>query len=229
MAAAVGLMAALVALAPPGPSASAAADPVVSVSPEAPRPGDAVTVSVTGCTAEPSATVVADGDDVALSPQFTEGPPGTWTASLTAPGADLSGYLGCAGGEASFEVDVEAPYLRFGPFLAPGGYVEPLETLDGTDCPAGTSASISFDGAGQHWSATAPTDPGGDWSVALPSFAALPVGTPVTASASCGALTYRPIRWSFGEATEATTTLAPPPSVEPPAAAPVAAPATYTG
>lgn len=227
---AVGVAAAVVAFALPGSSALAAADLVVTVSPEAPLPGESVTVSVTGCTGEPSATVVADGDDVALSPQFTEGPSGTWTASsLTAPGADLRGYLSCAGGEASFEVDVEAPYLRFGPFVAPGGYVEPLETLDGTDCPPGTTAAISFDGAGQHWSAAAPTDAGGDWSVALPSFATLPVGTAITASASCGALTYRSIGWSFGEATEVTTTLAPQPPAQPLPAAPVEAPAAYTG
>ena len=211
--------------------------PTVTTSPASPVPGDTITIVVAGCTGQPRGAFGWELDDVGFGLPFTEGPAGTWTATVTALARNLNGFVACVGWTGDqVHVDVEAPFLLFGPYAVPGGYRYPLESVSGTDCPAGTEPAISFDGGGQHWDATAPIDEEGGWEVELPDFSSLPEGTTVTVSAVCGAVTYEPIQSVFGEGGDTTSTTAGSTTVAAVSggtgaapAVPVAGAAAYTG
>jgi hypothetical protein len=222
---------------PPPPVAETS--PSVTVSPLAPLPGQTTTVTVTGCDDEPDAWGIAAHDDLPTPFPFVPGPSGTWISIGPAPRTDIEAHVTCSGWEGAFTLDVEAPYIEFGPYRAPVGPPDPPETLEGTDCPSGTKAWVELDGGGRRWTTAADIDERGDWSVDLASLtspaplASLPVGTIVMAWASCGSLLYEPVAWSFGESPTTTSTVppsaSPGPGREPPAALPLDAAPGYTG
>ena len=170
----------------------AAADGLIDLSPSAGPAGSRYTVTV-HCDEEPTLT------DRPLTP---EGPPGTVPpVSVEAAGAGTWTYEGTAGswddqlGAVCGDVvetarfDTDAPRLFLGPvpetpFPRPGGRT----TLEGTDCPAGSTVEGIFVVEGDMASPfTATPGARGDWSVPIPAWA---LGREFEATATCGSVTY---------------------------------------
>ena len=110
------------------------------------------------------------------------------------------------------------------PWGPPGDWPDPPESYLGTDCPDGTTATVTFAPASlEPIVVDAPTDDLGDWTVPVPE---LPDGTVVTVDASCGSVTYPTTSYVAGGRGSATTSSTPTvtsvpttPPVAPPAVA----------
>ena len=207
-----------------GVGAVAGAEGALTITPPSGPPGTSYTVEVV-CGELPAIkqrhtqdayvqmTIAPYGPD-----DVTEVSPSLWQVTETAGTTDEEYWAECGGTAAGTgRFDAESPHLWFGPRpqLGPDLLVGKT-TVEGTDCPAGTEATvdIGYDGdiVLQH---TVPIDPYGDWSVTLPA----PVGdTTYRISASCGDVTY--------DVLQATTTSTSTPTTEPPVAPTVTTPPT---
>ena len=121
----------------------------------------------------------------------TEISPSTWRVTRTAGTTDEIWWAECEGtnvGQDRF--DAESPHLWFGP--RPSCCSSPLEgrtTVEGTDCPAGTTVDVAIyvEGSDAVGTASPPIDEYGDWSTPLP----WPVGErAMRVTATCGSVTY---------------------------------------
>ena len=151
------------------------------------------------------------------SDEVNEVSPSTWQVDATAGGWDSPWYATCGDSEAgSARFDTDNPQLWFGPRPSCCGEdpSHPRTILEGTDCPAGSTATVSFTVDGTDTGATAAVDELGDWSVPLPG----PLGSQeLTIDASCGAVVY-------DQVTVTTTSTSTPGTV--PATVPASVPAT---
>lgn len=168
--------------------------------------------------------------------EVSEVSPSVWRYDATAGRTDDTYWATC--GQSTLGTgyfDAEAPHLWFGPrprYI--GEERDPKTTVEGTDCPAGTTATVRIllDGDAI-LTREAPIDEHGDWSVALPGA----VGTrEMTVDASCGGVTYERLvatttSTSIPATTPATSGTTAPPGTPPPAtpATPQAGTAGYTG
>lgn len=168
----------------------------------------------------------------------TESSPGTWVFDRQAGNVDELVVSDCGGQTEQFRYDVDAPALFPGPTIAAAGVLRPdrpITQVIGTDCPDGTTASVTITGPeGFTATQTAPIDHYGNWAVPIPADA--PTGE-LTANASCGSLHFDAITIHHSGSTPAggtepgvTTSSEPSPSAATPSAAtPVAATPSYTG
>ena len=171
-------------------------------------------------------TVAPRGTD-----EVSELAPSTWVLHATAGRTDDAWYARCGNDESSSaRFDAEAPHLWFGP--RPRLFTQdPRTTVEGTDCPAGTTAEVRIGFEDVIITiGDVPIDQYGDWSVDLPR----KVGdADLRVDASCGEVTYAQLTatstsTSSSTTTSSTTTTAPPtPGPEP--ATPVRSSATFTG
>lgn len=163
--------------------------------------------------------------------------PSTWQVTREAGTTDEIWWAECEGtnvGQDRF--DAESPHLWFGP--RPSAGFSPLvgrTTVEGTDCPAGTTATvqIAFEDVIVTY-AELPIDEHGDWSVDLPT----KVGdADLRVDASCGEVTYARLTatststssTSSSTSTSTSTTTTAPPATGPTPATPVRGTAGYTG
>lgn len=178
----------------------------------------------------------------------TEPRPGVWTYSIQARDLDQSVTSHCGARIEHFRYDVDAPRLFPGPTFANFGDFRPGlvgTAVVGTDCPSGSTASVTIEGPGGFTSTlTTSIDAYGNWEVPIPDGA--PVGQ-LTVHATCGQLVYGPITMAHrgtqapptgeptdpDDATTTTTTERQDPSLPPsPSAVPASAVASeprYTG
>lgn len=170
--------------------------------------------------------------------QLVEVAPSVWEAGEVAGTTDEEYYAECGGVAAgSGRFDAESPHLWFGPRPQLGpDYLVGKTTIEGTDCPAGSEATVEIHVDGDILvTETATIDEYGDWTVDLPQ----PVGdVDYLIEASCGDVTYDEIR---ATTTTTSNTVAPelsvptvttPPTTPPASAAPATAQpgnAAYTG
>lgn len=114
-----------------------------------------------------------------------------WVYRTTAGPYDALYWANCGDATESGRFDTELPHLLLGPqpsFLDPPH--TPLTDLEGSDCPAGTKASIKVTADRRTTTATTTIDRYGDWVYRLPI---LPGSKPMTISASCGSVRYPPL------------------------------------
>jgi hypothetical protein len=187
-----------------GGAAVAGAEGGLTITPSSGAPGTSYDVDVT-CGELPAIkqrhtqdgyvqmTIAPYGPD-----DVTEVSPSLWRVTETAGTTDEEYFAECGGTEAGTgRFDAESPHLWFGPRVEHTPYqLVGKTTVEGTDCPAGTEATVTIGYDGdiviEH---TAPIDEYGDWSVELPA----PVGdTTYSINARCGDVTY--------DALQATTT-----------------------
>lgn len=124
---------------------------------------------------------------------MTEESPGSWVYRTSAGDFDVLYETGCDGETGSGRFDSDHPRLFPGP-IPPHGPLPPdfrPSRVDGTDCPAGTRASVDIqvgdgpDGTVSHTEVD--IDEYGDWYEPLP----VPLGSQrVVISASCGSVVY---------------------------------------
>lgn len=191
------------------------------VTPEVAAVGAGYQVRLTGCAEQPSVSVqdqFSDGVWDLVLPDAEGG--GTWSCSAGRVGtADLlfRGGQPC-GASTSLEarIDVENPQLVRQPFDGDG-----WEGLTGTDCPAGTEATVEVSHGGVVDVHQRPIDAYGDWTFDLTTTTS---PGDVTVTASCGSVTYDASTYVVADGAE-------PPVVPPsqPPAAPVPGPARFTG
>jgi hypothetical protein len=207
-----------------GLALTAAADGGLSLTPSSGPPGTAYQVTVS-CGDRPVVYRGFAQDDYVpgtIPPlptdEVSEVAPSVWAADAVATDFDTPWWATCDGADAgNGRFDSERPHLWFGP--RPTLFtLDPRTTVEGTDCPAGTTATVSITADGQTTTHQAAIDAYGDWTVALPS----PVGSAeLVIDASCGDVTYATLR--------ATTTVPPTTPTAPPTTpptTPTAPPAT---
>lgn len=227
-----------------GAAAVAGADGGLTITPSSGAPGTSYDVDV-ACGEMPEIkqhhtqdgyvqmTIAPYGPD-----DVTEVSPSLWRVTETAGTTDEEYWAGCGGvaaGEGRF--DAESPHLWFGPRVEHTPYqLVGKTTVEGTDCPAGTEATVTIAYDGDILlEKTATIDEYGDWSVDLPE----PVGdTTYSIDATCGAVTYDALQ-ATTTSTTASITMVPPTVTVPattPSTTPAPAPATaqpgsadYTG
>jgi len=228
-----------------GGTAVAGADGDLTISPSSGPPGTAYTVDVV-CGELPAIkqrhtqdayvqmTIAPYGPD-----QVEEVSPSVWRVAEVAGTTDEEYAAECGGVAAGTgRFDAESPHLWFGPRPQLGpDYLVGKTTVEGTDCPAGTEATVELHVDGDILlTETAAIDEFGDWTVELPQ----PVGdADYVIEASCGDVTYEALQATTTSTTqvpqlEDPTVTTPPttPSAEPAAPAPATAqPGTagYTG
>jgi len=158
--------------------------------------------------------------------------PSTWVASAVASNTDDEWGASCSGeilGSARF--DAESPHLWFGPRPTVGfSPIAGRTTVEGTDCPPGTTATVGIAVDDIVLSSEAAIDQYGDWSVPLP----FPVGqADLAINARCGDVVYETLTAEAVDTTPPTTESAIPPTSRPPQtpapAVPQAASPSYTG
>jgi len=205
--------AALVAL---GGAAAAGAGGDLTITPPSGAPGTAYAVEVT-CGARPAIKQHHTQDahvPMTIAPygpgDVDEVAPSLWRVDEVAGSTDEEYSAECGGAFAGAgRFDAESPHLWFGPRpqLGPDHLVGKT-TVEGTDCPAGTEATVSIGTGDVVRTATAAIDEYGDWSAPLPE----PVGDlDYEITAWCGSVRY--------DAIGATTTT--PPTEIPPRPVPV--------
>ncbi len=167
-----------------------------SVTPSGGAPGSSYVVKAP-CTSEPQVYVVDlnDNPPATLDPRVgSESSPGSWTFDVKAGNDDQLVSARCGGASDTVRYDVERPALYPGPTYTNFASFRPElagTTVVGTDCPAGTEASLSLRGTdGYRHATTAPIDRYGNWEVPIP--VAAPAGD-LKVAASCGGVTYAPI------------------------------------
>lgn len=217
----------------------------LTVDPTGGPPDSSYTVEVT-CDSEPTVRVFhlrAEPQATVPPVDGTESSPGTWLYAVQAGDVDDLVTADCGSSREQFRYDVDAPALFPGPTVVGWGGWDPLRPATqviGTDCPDGTTASVTFTGAdGFTATQTAPIDGYGNWDVPIP--AAAPTGD-LTVDASCGsvhfdAITIRHTGSTPPDDTGPTATTpgdsepdaSTPSTPSPPAATPVAVSPSYTG
>lgn len=153
--------------------------------------------AVVPCSAEPTVRVFhlrAEPQATVPSVEGTESSPGTWAYDLQAGNVDDLVISNCNGDTSQFRYDVDAPALFPGPTVVGWGDWDPRRPATqviGTDCPDGTTASVTISGPGGFTDTqTAPIDRYGNWEVPIP--AAAPTGD-LHVDATCGSLHFDPI------------------------------------
>lgn len=179
-------------------------------------------------TGPPPATVVPETG--------TETGPGQWTYTVTAGDRDVVLDARCGDDTGRARYDVDEPALFPGPTVANFGQWRPdldRTAVVGTDCPAGSTATVTFRGTGAaDVTRTVAIDGYGDWQSPVP--AAFTTG-PVTVTAHCGAvaysaLTFEPLRRPLPPTPPAGPgPVAPAPAPAPGPAVPVPGAPAYTG
>ncbi len=184
-----------------GVAALAGAIGIVELSPSEGPTGTDYEVTVS-CAQEPTLTgrpLTPDGPPGTVPPvTIVDEGQGEWSYQASAGEWDDQWAAVC-GEEVEVTVfDVDVPRLFLGPvsgvpFPRPGGRT----TLEGTDCPAGSTvqAAVRVEGD-MMMPLTATVGDRGDWAVDLPSFA---LGREFEATASCGSVTYAPYQAAPGE------------------------------
>jgi hypothetical protein len=219
----------------------------IAITPGSGPPGTAYEVSVScGVAPEVKRANTQDGPiqgTIAPYPpeQVVEVSPSVWVVDGEATSTDDSWFATCEGAEVgTARFDAESPHLWFGPRpqLFPGPDYD-YTTVEGSDCPAGSSpiVTIAVEGDDVLWLAEPTIDERGDWSTPLP----WPVGVrAMTIEASCGDVTYDVLQatttsttstsiTSSTTTTSSTSTTMPEGGAGPTPAAPVRGTADYTG
>ena len=169
-------------------------------------PGDGpIGTTITGnylCDAVPTVLLNHPGDDFFVPVPIEAASAGTlgyrWTG--TAIDTDSRYTVNCGKQVDVLTFDVDAPKVRLGPV---GSVADPTPRwLEGTDCPDGTSVTVTYAHGSTSEPHTAAIDTFGDWQVPLPRVAA---GTRVVATASCGRVTYASLAYDAGGATTTTS------------------------
>lgn len=215
----------------------------LTVDPTGGPPGSRYQVQVP-CSSAPRVQVRDIGRPQATLPWLggVESSPGTWTFDIEAGSLDQMVYSACGGQNDRFRYDVDNPQLFPGPTaiveIVPRPDVE-YTSVVGTDCPAGTTASVAINGPGGYsYAQTAAIDGYGNWEVPIPATAP---HSDLTVDASCGSVHYATLVMPFGPrdsgpgATDppgtATTSMSPASTLatNPSAASPVPADPLYAG
>ncbi|WP_426574788.1 hypothetical protein [Aquihabitans sp. McL0605] len=214
---------------------TAGAEGGLTVTPSSGPPGTGFQVQV-DCGVTPSIFQInTQGDQVqgTIAPRppddVTEVSPSVWAIDETAGDWDSAYSATCdAAAAGTGRFDTDSPRLWLGPRPAHIAHSTPTSTLEGTDCPQGSSATGFFFIGETRKAFSAEIDERGDWSVPLP----VPFGSAaITVEASCGAVTYDTLRID-GPAGPSPSVV--PPTVagappEAPAATPQPGTAGYTG
>jgi hypothetical protein len=202
-------------------------------------------------------TITCDQKPTLYGSPLDDNPPGTivplviapdgatqWTYDATAGQYDEQYGASCGDVQEQARFDADAPHLLLGPVATNFGQTRnPKTEVLGSDCPAGTTASVTITLDGTTTTHTATIDERGDWAVPLSSpYIVYPPTQSLRAEASCGDVTYAPlVRSAAGpRPTTPQTALAPPTTsttrtatTPPPAPAPAAQPrrtqSAYTG
>lgn len=214
----------------------------IAITPSSGPPGTAYEVSVScGVAPEVKRANTQDGPfqgTIAPYPpdQLVEVSPSVWRVDGEATSTDDAWYATCDGAEVgAARFDAESPHLWFGPRPRPfPGPDYDYTTVEGSDCPAGSSpiVTIAVEGDDVLRLAEPTIDERGDWSTPLP----WPVGErAMTIEASCGDVTYDVLQatsTSTSTTTSSTTsssTTVPVGGGSPTPATPVRGAADYTG
>lgn len=194
-------------------------------------PGTAYEVEVT-CSQEPTLY----GHPLNESPPGTQLPleldqagPSMWTAVATAGEVDDVYGAMCGEDRVQARFDSDFPRLHLGP--VPESIMDvgrPKTTIEGTDCPDGTTAEVTTRIGDVVTTTTAPIDGRGDWSIPLPAEAAR---SGLRVEASCGDVVYRPLVVAASSTAPEPTVATVPDGAAPPAlpADPRPRSASYTG
>ena len=225
-----------------GVGLAAGADGALTITPSSGAPGTGYDVNVT-CGAPPQIyrrNLQGDPVQGTIAPfpssEVSLVSPSLWAFHGIAGQYDAQYSAACNGTAAGTgRFNALAPHLWFGPRQNYIGYY-PQTTVEGTDCPAGTTATVTITANGTPSTSHAAIDQYGDWSVTLPA----PVGTEtLRIDATCGNVVYASL--TAPTTTTTTTTQVPmqsvPPTVHVPTttpppsapAAPVPAAAAFTG
>jgi hypothetical protein len=213
----------------------------ITITPSSGPPGTAYEVRVAcGVAPEVKRADTQDGPlqgTIAPYPpdQLVEVSPSVWAVDGEATSTDDAWFATCEGAEVgTARFDAESPHLWFGPrprpFPGPGFQ---YTTLEGTDCPAGSTATAQIQIADDVAVLESAVDELGDWSVELPA----PLGqAEMTIRASCGDLAYDVLQVTTTTTSTtspstpfSTPTSAPGGSGSPTPATPVRGVAGYTG
>lgn len=211
----------------------------LSVDPTGGPPDSRYTAEV-ACDSEPTVRVFhlrAAPQATVPTVEGTESSPGTWVYEVQAGEVDDLVTSDCGSSQEQFRYDVDAPALFPGPTVVHYGDWDPRRpttSVIGTDCPDGTTASVTFTGPGGYTDTrSAPIDRYGNWEVPIPT--AAPTGD-LAIDASCGSLHFDAISIrhtgsATPDATDPDATInepaAKPEATSP--ASPVAATPSYTG
>ncbi len=183
-------------------------------------------------------TLTCDQKPTLYGHQVDDNPPGTqvplviapdgatqWTYNATAGDYDDQYGASCGDTSEGARFDADSPHLFLGPIaenISQTG--QPRTEVLGTDCPAGTTASVTITLDGTTTIHTATIDERGDWTV--PLAAPLANTQTIRAEATCGTVTYTPLFRSgqlvpptvTGPTSPTTPTTAPAPTAPAPAA-----------
>ena len=187
---------------------AAVADGSLTITPSRGVPGAHYQVAVS-CGEQPLVARRNLQDDyvqatIAPTPVDHEVAPSTWVLDQTATRFDAEYTATCKGVFAgSDRFDVKAPHLWFGPRPRYPFDTQPRTQVEGTDCPDGTTATVSITTGGKTSTSKATIDHYGDWSAVLP----VPVGqAEISVDASCGAVAYPTLRATTTTTTSPATT-----------------------
>lgn len=214
--------------------------PVLEVSPLRVDPEEVVTFTVRDCPQQPELQV-GESDFVRLVEPTPTSVAGTWSSELVAGLTDWTVHGTC--GAVAFDevvVDIDHPLMSFLPIGAFAPSPDPPTTVYGSDCPDGTTATVTFadEAKGYRSVETAAIDERGDWQVSPQHPVAGQVSSVdlrITVGASCGDVTYAPLRYDLllgipgGPNEPPTSTPTPPAVAEPPPAVARSGRATFTG
>lgn len=166
---------------------------ILGLDPGEGSPGTSYEVAVT-CAQEPTLYGRPLDDD----PPATQVPmlvdqagPSMWTAVAVAGQWDDVYGVVCGDEQAQGRFDSDAPRLYLGPL--PESFMDANQaktTIEGTDCPDGTTAEVSVSIGGEVSTVRASIDTYGDWTVPLPAAAA---ASGARIEASCGDTVYDPL------------------------------------
>lgn len=172
-------------------SVTAAAGGLLSVDPGEGPPGTSYRVTVT-C-AEAPTLYGRPGNDSGPFPtqvplSIAQVGPSEWAVDAVAGEVDDVYSVVCGSEVQQERFDTDAPRIYLGPVpLHSFDPIVPRTKVEGTDCPPGTSVTVTITVEGRPTTQTAAVDRYGDWSVDLPA----PAGTrQMTVVAACGEVSY---------------------------------------
>ena len=213
---------------------SAQVAPTLEVAPLRVDPEQMVTFTVRDCPTAPELHV-GESDFIRLIEPTATAVAGTWSTEFEAGLTDWTVNGTC--GDVPFDeviVDIDHPLMSFLPIGAYAPEPDRPSTVYGSDCPDGTTASVTFEATGPAGVESGPVeaeiDDRGDWQVAVP-----PIVVPVSGSApggdraqitvrgSCGSVTYAPLTFEVASGPPVVTR-PPTTEVEVPAPSPPARP-----